>query len=160
MDRRTLLKLMATSSLLSAGIPSPSSASKVSTQTLAKRRVRPGDPDWPSQAEWNELKETVGGRLINVELPLGACADNPNTSACEELLRNLRNPFFVGDQPWGTQSSGWADAWVSSPSVYAVAAEGAGDIVAAVDFARQHNLRLVVKGSGHSFHGTSNAPVR
>ena len=104
------------------------------------------------------MKETVGGRLINVESPLGACAGNPNTSACEELLRNLRNPFFVGDQPWGTQSSGWADAWVSSPSVYAVAAEGAGDIVAAVDFARQHNLRLVVKGGGHSFHGTSNAP--
>ena len=159
MDRRTLLKLMATSSLLSAGLPSPSSANEVSTQTgLAKRRVRPGDPDWPSQAEWNGLKEAVGGRLINVESPLAACADNPNTSACEELLRNLRNPFFVGDQPWGTQSSGWADAWVSSPSVYAVAAEGAGDIAAAVDFARQHNLRLVVKGGGHSFHGTSNAP--
>ena len=32
------------------------------------------------------------------------------------------------------------------------------DIAAAVNFAREHNLRLVVKGGGHSYQGTSNAP--
>jgi FAD/FMN-containing dehydrogenase len=159
MDRRTLLKLAATSSLLSVGLPPPSFADPASTHTgPTKRRVRPGDPDWPSPAEWNRLKEAVGGRLINVESPLAGCAGSPDTPACQELLRNLRNPFFIGDQPWGTQSSGWVDAWVSSPSVYAVAAKDAGDIAAAVNFAREHNLRLVVKGGGHSFHGTSNAP--
>jgi FAD/FMN-containing dehydrogenase len=159
MDRRTLLKLAATSSLLSVGLPPPSFADPASTHTgPTKRRVRPGDPDWPSPAEWNRLKEAVGGRLINVESPLTGCAGSPDTPARQELLRNLRNPFFIGDQPWGTQSSGWVDAWVSSPSVYAVAAKDAGDIAAAVNFAREHNLRLVVKGGGHSFHGTSNAP--
>ena len=159
MDRRTLLKLAATSSLLSVGLPPPSFADPASTHTgPTKRRMRPGDPDWPSPAEWNRLKEAVGGRLINVESPLTGCAGSPDTPACQELLRNLRNPFFIGDQPWGTQSSGWVDAWVSSPSVYAVAAKDAGDIAAAVNFAREHNLRLVVKGGGHSFHGTSNAP--
>jgi len=94
------------------------------------------------------LKEAVGGRLINVESPFAACAGDPDTPACEELLRNLRNPFFVGEQPWGTQSSGWADAWVTSPSVYAVAAEGAGDVAAAVDFARQ-----ALKGGGGGSFG-------
>ena len=44
------------------------------------------------------------------------------------------------------------------PSVYAVAARHVQDVVAAVDFAREHNLRLVVKGGGHSYLGTSNAP--
>jgi hypothetical protein len=39
-----------------------------------------------------------------------------------------------------------------------VAARSTADVVAAVDFARQNNLRLVVKGGGHSYQGTSNAP--
>ncbi len=50
------------------------------------------------------------------------------------------------------------DARISSPSVYAVTAEKTADIVAAVNFARDNNLRLVVKGGGHSYQGTSNAP--
>ena len=43
------------------------------------------------------------------------------------------------------------------PSVYAVAARHADDVVAAVNFARSNRLRLVVKGGGHSYQGTSNA---
>lgn len=159
MNRRTLLKLAATSSLLAAGVPpARSSADPASAQTsTTTRRVRPSDPAWPSPAEWEGLDRAVGGRLVKVESPQAACADQPDTPACQELLRNLRNPFFIGDQPWGTQSTGWADAWMSAPSIYAVAAKTAADVAAAVDFARVHNLRLVVKGGGHSYLGTSNA---
>jgi len=42
--------------------------------------------------------------------------------------------------------------------VYAVAARHAQDIAEVVNFARDHDLRLVVKGGGHSYQGTSNAP--
>ena len=49
-----------------------------------------------------------------------------------------------------TQTMGWVDAWTSQPSVYVVAAETASDVAAAVNFARDNNLRLVVKGGGHS----------
>ena len=52
---------------------------------------------------------------------------------------------------------GWANAWATKPSVYAVAARNAQDIAAAVNFARENHLRLVVKGGGHSYQGTSNA---
>ena len=41
---------------------------------------------------------------------------------------------------------------------YVVAAQTTSDVAAAVDFARNHNVRLVVKGGGHSYLGTSNAP--
>jgi FAD/FMN-containing dehydrogenase len=137
----------------------PTRADPASALTgAARRRVRPSDPSWPSLADWEGLNQAVGGRLVKVESPLAACAAKPDTPACQELLRNLRNPFFIGDQPWATQSTGWADAWMSSPSVYAVAARTAADVSAAVNFARGHRLRLVVKGGGHSYLGTSNAP--
>ena len=57
-----------------------------------------------------------------------------------------------------TQTLGWIDAWATKPSVYAVAARNAHDIAEAVNFARKNDLRLVVKGGGHSYQGTSNAP--
>jgi FAD/FMN-containing dehydrogenase len=72
-------------------------------------------------------------------------------------LAALRNTFTLGDEPALTQTSGWLDAWTSQPSAYVVAAERTADVVAAVDFARRHRLRLVVKGGGHSYQGTSDA---
>jgi FAD/FMN-containing dehydrogenase len=70
----------------------------------------------------------------------------------------IKNPYYLGDEVGLTQMLGWVGAWTSRPSVYAVAAKSAAAVVAAVNFARMHNLRLVVKGGGHSFQGTSNAP--
>ena len=81
--------------------------------------------------------------------------DFPITKLLEE---NIRNPYYIGDQPGLTQTLGWVDAWATKPSVYAVAARNANDIAAAVNFARENDLRLVVKGGGHSYQGTSNAP--
>jgi FAD/FMN-containing dehydrogenase len=90
-----------------------------------------------------------------VKSPLAACRAAPNSAECEEFFRKLKNPYYIGDQPALTQTSGWVDAWISAPSVYAVAAARTEDVVAAVDFARENNLRLVVKGGGHSYQGTS-----
>ena len=121
-------------------------------------RVRPGDAAWPGPGEWDRLKQRVGGRLIKVRSPLTECVADPAGAACGEFFHNLHNPFYVGDDVGLTQTLGWTDAWTSSPSVWAVAARSSADVAAAVDFARRHRLRLVVKGGGHSFLGTSNAP--
>jgi FAD/FMN-containing dehydrogenase len=53
---------------------------------------------------------------------------------------------------------GWLGAWNAAPSAYAVVAESPDDIAAAVNFAREHRLRLVIKGTGHDYLGRSNAP--
>jgi hypothetical protein len=111
------------------------------------RRRRPSDATWPSPSAWKQLNEAVGGNLIPVDFPLTKLLDE-----------NLRNPYYIGDQPGLTETLGWVDAWATKPSVYAVAARNAQDIAAAVNFARDNNLRLVVKGGGHSYQGTSNAP--
>ncbi|HEX2509843.1 MAG TPA: FAD-binding protein, partial [Microvirga sp.] len=89
---------------------------------------------------------------------LAACMDAPSSAACAQVFKDLKNPYYLGDEVGLTQSLGWVDAWTSRPSVYAVAAQTTDDVVAAVNFAREHNLRLVVKGGGHSYQGTSNAP--
>jgi FAD/FMN-containing dehydrogenase len=118
-------------------------------------RVRPGDPLWPSGKKWKELNNSVNGNLIKVESPLGVCQTDSGGPACTEVLKNLKNPYYIGDSPALTQTSGWLNAWRSEPSVYAVAAKQTSDVVAAVNFARKNNLRLVVKGGGHSYQGTS-----
>jgi FAD/FMN-containing dehydrogenase len=105
------------------------------------QRCEPWQPCWPGPEAWKRLSQAVNGHL---EVPRAAV---PST-----------NPYALQDQSGGTQSAGWLDAWTAAPSAWAVAAESAADVAAAVDFAREHNLRLVIKGTGHDYLGRSNAP--
>jgi FAD/FMN-containing dehydrogenase len=116
-------------------------------------RVRPGTAGWPSPSDWNRLSDAVGGRLSVPVSPFLADA-----ATRSEALAQLRNPFFIGDQPALTQTSGYHGAWLSRPSARVVSAANSADVAAAVNFARRHRLRMVVKGGGHSYHGTSCAP--
>ena len=99
----------------------------------------------------------LDGKLIKVVSPLSACVGGPPSEACDQVFKELRNPYYLGDEVGLTQTLGWIGAWTSRPSAYAVATKSTADVVAAVNFARTHNLRLVVKGGGHGFQGTSNA---
>ena len=141
MNRRELL---AASAALagSAGLPA------LAAQRAASR-VRPGQAGWPRASDWSALNQATGGRVAPVTLP---SLDTPEARAL------LANPFYIADQPGLTESSGWLGGWRSSPSAYAVKAQSAADIAAAVRFAGAHNLRLVVKGRGHSYLGGSSAP--
>ena len=121
-------------------------------------RVRPGDPDWPSTARWDRLREQTGGRLLAVKSPFDVCRMDPTCDDCLQLFRSLKNPYAIGDNIALTQTTGWAGAWTSQPSTYAVSAESAADVATTVNFARENRVRLVVKGGGHSYLGTSNAP--
>jgi hypothetical protein len=74
MRRRDVLAGLAATSLF-AGIhgvgtvPTPGA----SASARPASRVRPGDPEWPSDAAWEELNRQVEGRLMKVQSPLIAC---------------------------------------------------------------------------------------
>jgi FAD/FMN-containing dehydrogenase len=157
MHRRNLLKGIALGALQWIAPRGLWAAASEKKKTLM-RRVRPGDRQWPARASWEKLKKQVGGNLAEVRPPFAACAKEPQGAACAEAMKNIQNPFYIGDQPGGTQVSGWLDAWTPQPSAYAVSARDASHVSAAVNFARENHLRLVVKGGGHSYLGTSNAP--
>jgi FAD binding domain len=157
MNRRKLLKGVAAGILQSLSWPFGWRISLPQPRSVA-RRVRPSDPSWPGEAAWEKLKAAVGGNLIEVPSLFSPCETEPDGASCLAARRNMRNPFYLGDQPSGTQVSGWFDAWTPAPSVYAVAARSTDNVVAAVNFARENILRLVVKGGGHSYQGTSNSP--
>jgi len=156
MRRRSFLKGIVAGVLHFVFLSHRMSRAAAATKTLI-RRVRPSDAGWPKPEIWQKLKDAVGGNLIEVQPLFAGCNSDPKSSACLEALENMRNPFWIADQSAGTETSGWLDAWTPAPSVYAVAARDAADVAAAVNFAREHRLRLVVKGGGHSYQGTSNA---
>src|SRR6266567_2758272 len=151
MDRRMFLKAAGAASLVPLW-PRHLCASP------AIRRARPSDPGWPPKQAWKRLNEAVGGNLIPVDFPINACLSSSESAGCKALFASLKNPYYIGDNPGVTQTSGWGGAWTSAPSPWAVQASSAADIAAAVNFAREHKLRLVVKGGGHSYQGTSNGP--
>ncbi len=153
MTRRRLLQILATVPFARDLLRGSAAA----TPTAPFSRARPGDPQWPSVEDWEELGRRLEGRLIKVASPLSACVDAPSSDACAYVAKELKNPYYLGDEVGLTQILGWVGAWTSRPSVYAVAATSTADVVAAVNFAQKHKLRLVVKGGGHSFQGTSNA---
>jgi FAD/FMN-containing dehydrogenase len=155
-NRRDLLRDFAASLSAIAAAPLNALAQPAGApRSLA--RARPADAAWPVEQAWQRLDRDVGGQLVKVQSPLAICPDSPQSPACADIFKLLRNPYAVGDDVALTENLGWVDAWISQPSTYAVAARNTEDVAAAVNFAREHDLRLAVKGGGHSYQGTSNA---
>jgi FAD/FMN-containing dehydrogenase len=151
MKRRTLLGLVPVLPLARAAAPAAALLGTTSVDVVAATRA-----SWPSSSQWDALARRVDGRLFAVNSPFVDCASG-NGGACSALFQRLRNPYFIRDDPALTQTLGWVDAWESAPSVYAVTPTHSLHVAAAVNFARRHRLRLVVKGGGHSYLGTSSA---
>lgn len=122
-----------------------------------KSYCRPEQSCWPNFAEWQQLNKKVNGHLIVGTNPLAPCYKNAKSKLCLGVLQQIKNPFYIESQPGLTQSVGWAGAWQAKASTYIVAVENAHEIAQTVQFARQHHIKLVVKGTGHDYLGRSNA---
>jgi hypothetical protein len=141
---------------------------------LPNCRCLPGDACWPSPAQWVGLNASVGGRLHKSVDELSSClgpAGTEKTSACWRQLNRTDDEFWIADQPNGYQHTGlWGSehsrgpenegkSWNTSVlSAYTVLAETETDFQQTVRFAAKHNLRLVVKATGHDWYGRSYAP--
>jgi len=125
-------------------------ASLTGTAARAAEPLVASGKGWPSKAKWRALDKQVGGRLITTKLPW--------VNATPETFELLKNPFWNEEQPGALQSTGWYGAWTAAASPYAVRAQRTSDIVAAVNFARENNVKLVVKGTGHDYLGRNMAP--
>lgn len=138
-------------------------------------RCFPCDACWPSQQQWNEFNATLGGKLIST-VPIGSvCHTNGefgsyNQKACAELISNWGYPATH----YGTCSSPMA-MWFAnfscdpflSPETgcnlgglqrFAVNVSGVRDVQNTLQFVRDHNVRLVIRNTGHDYLGKSTAP--
>ena len=127
----------------------------------------PSDSCWPTPATWSALNNTLSGKLIKT-IPIAApCYPGPysNPSECTIAQENWTNTSFLAENPVGysypyTQScdlpgGNTTTCGLGDSPIYAVSATTPEDVVAGVNFAREWNLRLVVKMSGHDMLGRS-----
>jgi hypothetical protein len=134
-------------------------------------RCFPGDACWPNENTWNSLNSTVGGRLVKT-VPLGSpCHDSafgpydaarckalqdawPNPELHINSTSSIMAPFFAIEScnPFAPSNS---TCVVGQYVQYAVDAHEERDCEAAIAFARDHNIRLVIRNTAHDWLGKS-----
>ncbi|KAH7096013.1 hypothetical protein FB567DRAFT_432188 [Paraphoma chrysanthemicola] len=129
---------------------------------------------WPTNKDWENLNKTVGGTL-QVAVPPGAVCHKEfgNSSSvydaakCADTQANWLNEQWLTDHPianlWPiyTNNTCLPTSDPSEPCTrgfygnYVIVAKTKEQIKAGVDFARQRNLRLIIRNTGHDFMGRS-----
>ncbi|KAI1869216.1 uncharacterized protein JN550_005846 [Neoarthrinium moseri] len=133
-------------------------------------KVFPESPDWPLDDEWVKLNNTLGGALLKPAPPGAVCYNSSsyyNSDQCTYIVRNAANSRFYINDPL-TVLTAWAQgntcpATLTTQGVctqggfptYVVNATTVKQVQIAVNFARNRNIRLVVKNTGHDFNGRS-----
>ncbi|KAK8122050.1 hypothetical protein PG984_010720 [Apiospora sp. TS-2023a] len=128
----------------------------------------PGDACWPLEAAWAALNDTVGGRLV-ATVPLGSPCHDPayDEQACAGLRdqwldsgihmqssSSVMAPFFANQScdPFQPRD---VPCTLGNYVRFAVNATGPEDVQAAVKFAQEHEVRLVIRNTGHDYLGRS-----
>ncbi|KAI1107967.1 FAD-binding domain-containing protein [Jackrogersella minutella] len=140
-------------------------------------RSIPGDDSWPTPEDWDSLNDTVEGRLI-ATVPIAApCHNDFSTTTTtidtynEDQCDSLRRVWFFPETHLPSSSSPMAYTFSHNscnpfldPSVsctlgnlvaYTINATNAWDIQQGLDFAKRHNVRLVIRNTGHDYLGKS-----
>ncbi|CAE6529064.1 unnamed protein product [Rhizoctonia solani] len=135
---------------------------------LAAKHCTANDSCWPSADMWSTFNVSVGGHLVAPLPPAWACHDpNYDDAACNYVKTNWNNSFWRANQTGAMQNSVWDSPYCRTDTprnipcdqafvpVYSVDARDDDHVTKAVEFAGKHNLKLVVKNTGHDFLGRS-----
>lgn len=129
-------------------------------------KATPGSANWPSTASWSALNDSLSGRLLMPPPPGAVCHPNQptyNPAACPAVQAGWLTTIWHTDSPVSSIENNWNnDTCLPYPTVpcsgegypvYVVNATCAEDVKKGVDFARENNVRLIVKGTGHDYLG-------
>ena len=135
-------------------------------------REFPGSPSWPSQSAWAILNTALQGALIPTTPLAAPCfrgwASVYNEGKCTAIKNTFSNPYTHEDDPTSTMwplyqgrsclppTDANATCTLGGSPSYVVNASSVEHIQLAVNFARNANLRLVIKNTGHCYLGKSN----
>ncbi|KAK7442798.1 hypothetical protein VKT23_016043 [Stygiomarasmius scandens] len=131
-------------------------------------KALPGDADWPSLDTWNAFNASVDGRLIRT-VPIATPCHNPTFDGeqCQFVRDNwhevslhlpssssVMTPFFANDScdPFTAPD---AQCIIGSYIQYAVNVSTKAQVVTTLDFAKRHNIRFVLRNTGHDYMGKS-----
>jgi hypothetical protein len=127
--------------------------------TIPRCRAWPGGNDWPIDTEWKQLNTSLGGALLRPLPAAAACYEgyHYDQETCRWLVRQAGGTHFWLDEPLTTLTQwpqgGTCALALDSEGVctrggypeYVVNATTVKHIQAAVNFARNKNIRLVIK---------------
>ncbi|MGH8930125.1 MAG: alpha/beta fold hydrolase [Egibacteraceae bacterium] len=82
-------------------------------------------------------------------------AGRVDTQAVETFRQRLRGPLLTPGDPGFRDATLLWNGLISKTPALAVQPTGTADVVAVVDFARDHGLALSVRGGGHNVAGTA-----
>ncbi|KAI4694177.1 uncharacterized protein J4E84_002759 [Alternaria hordeiaustralica] len=143
------------------------SAAQAAAPTNCK--IIPGDAEWPSEDVWDSFNDTLGGVLLKPRPLASVCytGEGYNAARCEQYKSNWAGMNLHTDDPTSIMSQ-WASGNTCTPTSqpnsncsqggwpeYVVRATTLRHIQLAVNFARNQDIRLVIKNSGHDFNGKS-----
>ncbi|PWI69532.1 hypothetical protein PCL_01179 [Purpureocillium lilacinum] len=134
-------------------------------------KAHPSNADWPSADDWARLNKALDGRLIKPTPPAAACHPGQpghDPKRCAEVKKAWETTEFHCGNPVSVLLDQFTNYTCLPDAAYPCTGDGypayvinattARHIKLGVDFARQKNVRLVVKGTGHDYLGRSVAP--
>ena len=139
--------------------------------TLAEPRCRCqyGDPCWPTEEAFTELASQLSVPLLRPRPLALPCYADADADTCVEIHARWDEGIWRAEQPGATQHpnfetfitpTGEVDACYTNSSISEVCGQGSvpiigveartiGDVQAAVKFAAEYDLKLVIKNTGY-----------